>query len=179
MNRSRASGYSQTAFTTCYPAAAKRPRPAVWPTPPPVGGGQRRARVALLLDKGLHEQRAVAVAAPELVRQTAKGERERLGGEIPAAHAGTDQEAAQANHAMQLAGAGVGIPADERVARGQSEGGGGEADGPQHAVLGDQQVAQLDAGVLDRSARVLLGDHSVPQLQLAAVADSTRASSRS
>ena len=30
---SRASGYSQTAFTgTCSPAAAKRPRPAVWPT---------------------------------------------------------------------------------------------------------------------------------------------------
>ena len=127
--------------------------------------------MALLVDKGFHQQRAVAVAAPEVVRQTAQGEREGLGGEILAVHAGTDQEAAQADHAMQLAGAGVGIPADEGVARGQGEGGGGEADGPQHAVLGDQQVAQLGAGVLDRPARVLAGDQRVPQLQLAAVAD--------
>ena len=125
----------------------------------------------VLRDKGFHEQRAVAVTAQAVVGQTAQGERERLGGEIAAGGGGSDQEAAQAEHAMQVARASSGIPADEGVAGGQRESGRGEAERAEHAMGGDQQVAQLGPGVEDGSARMLAGDEFVPGAALVLVAD--------
>ena len=125
--------------------------------------------MAALLDKGLHQQRPVAVVALEVGGQAAQGQREGLGGEVAAGHAGTDQEAAEPGHAMQLAHAPVGVPADEGVARGQCQGRRGEAEGPQHAVLGDQQVAHLRADVLDGPARVLAAHQFVPDAPLVVV----------
>ncbi len=56
---------------------------------------------------------------------------------------------------MQLAAAQVGVPADEGITRGQRQGRGGEAQRAQHAVVGNQQVAQLGAHVPGRAARML------------------------
>ena len=153
------------------PAGREAAAPGGLADPQPVGGGQRSALVQAFLDKGFHEQGAVAVALLAVVRQAAQGEREGLGGEVPAGGAGADQEAAQPDHAVQLAAALVGVPADEGVAGGQREGRGGEAEGPQHALLGDQQVAQLGAGVLDGAARVLAAHQLVPDPALGRVAD--------
>ncbi len=121
----------------------------------PVGGGQRGARVAVLFNKGLHQRRAIAVAALEVGGQAAQAQPERLGGEVLAAHARTDQKAAQSDHAMQLAGTQVGVPADEGVARRQRQRRGGEAQRAEDTVLGDQQVAQLRPHVPRRATRML------------------------
>ena len=59
--------------------------------------------MGVLRDKGFRQQRAIEVAALTVLGQLSQGQREGLGGEVPAAHGGTDQEAAQPDHAMQLA----------------------------------------------------------------------------
>ena len=73
--------------------------------------------MTVFFDKGFHQQGAVAVAALEVVRQAAQAQPEGLGGQVPAAHGRTDQEAGSGPHAVQLAAAQVGVPADEGVAR--------------------------------------------------------------
>ena len=104
--------------------------------------------VTAFLDKGFHEQRTVAVAVLEVVGQAAQGQAEGLRGQVAAVDGRADQETAQSDHPVQLAGALVGVPADEGVASGQRESRCGEAEGSQHAVVGDQQIAQLGTDVL-------------------------------
>ena len=139
--------------------------------PQPVGRCQRGALVTALLDKGFHEQRTVAVALLAVGGQAAQGQAEGLGGEVLAADGGANQEAAQSDHPVQLAAALVSVPADEAIASGQRESRCGEAEGSQHAVVGDQQVAQLGADVLDRATWVLAAQQLVPDPALGRVAD--------
>ena len=125
-------------------------------------GDQRSARVTVFFDKGFHEQGAVAIAALEVVGQPPQAQPEGLGGQVAAGDGRPDQEAAQSDHAVQLAGAQVGVPADAGIARGQRQGRGGEAQRAQHAVVGNQQVAQLGAHVTGRAARMLALQQLVP-----------------
>ena len=104
--------------------------------------------VTAFLDKGFHEQRTVTVAVLEVVGQVAQGQAEGLRGQVAALDGRANQKTAQSDHPVQLAGALVGVPADEGVASGQRESRCGEAEGSQHAVVGDQQVAQLGTDVL-------------------------------
>ncbi len=60
---------------------------------------------------------------------------------------------------------------DEGVAGGQREGRCGKAEGAQHAVVGDQQVAQLGTGVLDGAPWVLAAHQLVPDPALGRVGD--------
>ena len=122
--------------------------------------------MAVLFNKGLHQRRAIAVAALEVGGQAAQAQPERLGGEVLAAHGGTDQEAAQSDHAMQLAGAPVGVPADAGVARRQRQRRGGEAQRAEDTVLGDQQVAQLRPHVPRRATRMLALQQLGPEAPL-------------
>ena len=59
---------------------------------------------------------------------------------------------------MQVARASGGVSADEGVAGGQRESGRGEAERAEHAMFGDQQVAQLGRGVEDGAAGMLAGE---------------------
>ena len=72
---------------------------------------------------------------------------------------------------MQLAAAQVGVPADEGITRGQRQGRGGEAQRAQHAVVGNQQVAQLGAHVPGRAARMLALQQLGPDPPLVLPAD--------
>ena len=127
--------------------------------------------VTAFLDKGFHEQRTVAVAVLEVVGQAAQGQAEGLRGQVAAVDGRANQETAQSGHPVQLAGALVGVPADEGVASGQRESRCGEAEGSQHAVVGDQQVAQLGTDVLDGATRVLAAYQLVPDPALGRVGD--------
>ena len=127
--------------------------------------------VTAFLDKGFHEQRTVAVAVLEVVGQAAQGQAEGLRGQVAAVDGRANQETAQSDHPVQLAGALVGVPADEGVASGQRESRYGEAEGSQHAVVGDQQVGQLGTDVLDGATRVLAAHQLVPDPALGRVGD--------
>ena len=111
--------------------------------------------MTVFFDKGFREQGAVAIVALEVVGQAPQAPPEGLGGQVAAGDGRPDQEAAQSDHAVQLAAAQVGVPADEGITRGQRQGRGGEAQRAQHAVVGNQQVAQLGAHVPGRAARML------------------------
>ena len=124
----------------------------------PVGGDEAGAVVADAIDEGLEQQGLVAVAVPEVVRQAAQAEGQRLGGEVAALRGGPHREAAEGRHAVQQAAALEVVPADPAVAVGQLQGGGGEAEGAEDAVVGDDQVAQLGAGVADGAPGMLGGD---------------------
>ena len=127
--------------------------------------------MTVFFDKGFHQQGAVAVAPLEVVGQAPQAQPEGLGGQVAAVDARTDQEAAQSDHAVQLAGAPVGVPADEGIARGQRQGRGGEAQRAQHAVVGNQQVAQLGSHVTGGAARMLALQQLVPDPPLVVVGD--------
>ena len=118
--------------------------------------------MTVFFDKGFREQGAVAIAALEVVGQAPQAQPEGLGGQVAAGDGRSDQEAAQSDHAVQLAAAQVGVPADEGITRGQRQGRGGEAQRAQHAVVGNQQVAQLGAHVPGRAARMLALQQLVP-----------------
>ena len=118
--------------------------------------------MAAAIDEGLEQQGLVAVAVPEVVRQAAQAEGQRLGGEVAALRGGPHREAAEGRHAVQQAAALEVVAADPAVAVGQLQGGGGEAEGAEDAVVGDDQVAQLGAGVADGTPGMLGGDEFVP-----------------
>ena len=115
---------------------------------------------------GFQQGGPVAIALPEVLGQAPQDHAEHLGGEQVTADGGTDQEAAQAQHAVQPLAAPLRIPANPLVAGRDRQGRGGEADRPQHAVLGLNQVAQLGADVEHGTLRVLAGDQFVPGLPL-------------
>ncbi len=127
----------------------------------PVGGDQAGPVVAAAIDEGIEQQGLVAVAAPEVVRQAAQAEGQRLGGEVAALRGGPHREAAEGRHAVQQAAALEVVPADPAVAVGQLQGG-GEAEGAEDAVVGDEQVAQPGAGVADGTLGMLGGGEFVP-----------------
>ena len=72
--------------------------------------------MTVFFDKGFHQQGAVAVAALEVVGQPPQAQPEGLGGQVAAVDGGPDQKAAQSDHAVQLAGAQLGVPAAEEKA---------------------------------------------------------------
>ena len=109
------------------------------------------------IDEGLQQQRREAVALAEVVRQAAQAQREHLGGEVAAVDF-ANQEAGQAEDAVELLAAGGRVPADPWVAVGEGEGGGGEADRADEALVAADEIAQLAAGMADRSAGMLVGE---------------------
>ena len=111
---------------------------------------------------GFQQGRPVAIALEEVLRQPPPDHAEHLGSEQVTAHAGTDQEAAQAQHAVQPLAAQLRIPANPLVAGRHRQGRGGAAERPQQAVLGLNQVAHLGTDVQHGSLRVLAGDQLVP-----------------
>ena len=137
----------------------------------PVGGDEAGAVVAAAIDEGLEQQGLVAVAVPEVVRQAAQAEGQRLGGEVAALRGGPHREAAEGRHAVQQAAALEVVPADPAVAVGQLQGGGGEAEGAEDAVVGDDEVAQPGAGVADGAPGMLGGDEFVPDQAALVVGD--------
>ena len=131
--------------------------------------------MAAAVDERLAEQRGVAVAAEEIGWEAAQAQAEGLGGEVAAAHGGTDEEAAQGEDAMELLEAQGGVPADPAVPVGEREGGGGEADGAEDAVAGQEQVAQLRAGMAGGALGMLALDEFVPGAALLVGADEVEA----
>ncbi len=123
------------------------------------------------VDEGLREQGLVAVALLEVGGEAAQARGEGLGGEVAALRAGPDQEAAEGDHAMQPVAAALGVPADPAVAVGESQGGGGEAEGAEDAVPRERQVAQLGADVAGGAAGMLAGDQLGPEPAAAVVGD--------
>ena len=87
-----------------------------------------------------------------------------------AAHRGADQEAAHADHAVQVLALLVGVPADPLVAIAQLDGRRAEPQAAKPAVLGADEVAHLrahhDAGALGVFAHQL-----IPQAQVLRTVD--------
>ena len=132
----------------------------------PVGGTQAGAGVPLPVHERFHQCGPIAVAPLEVPRQLAQDHAEDLGGEAAALHGGADEKATETEHAVQPLATQLGRPADPLVAGGDRQGRGGEAERPQQAVLGLDQVAQLRAHVQHRALRVLAGDDLVPRTAL-------------
>jgi len=97
--------------------------------------------MVLAVDKRLQQQRFEAVALAEVGGQALQAQGEGLGSEVAAGGGGPDQEAREARDVLQPAAAGGVVPADPAVAVGELQGGRGEADGTEDAVVGEQQVA--------------------------------------
>ena len=96
----------------------------------PVRRGKAGAAVPRRIEKGLHKQRPVTIVLFKVCPQTPQAQTQRLRGQVPAAHRGTDQEPAQSHHPMQLALAQGRVPADPLVPRRQRQGRGRKAQSP-------------------------------------------------
>ena len=123
----------------------------------PVGGLEAGAVVGDGIDEGLQQQGREAVALAEVVRQAAQAQREHLGSEVATVDF-ANQEAGQAEDAVELLAAGGRVPADPLVAVGEGEGGGGKADRADEALVAADEIAQLAAGMAHRSAGMLVGE---------------------
>ena len=82
----------------------------------PIGGAMALPAAALACAERLPKQRALTIEALAVSGQAVQGNRMGLAGEIVAAQADADKAAAQAEPAMRQTDAGVGVPADGRIA---------------------------------------------------------------
>ena len=131
--------------------------------------------MAAAVDERFEEEWGIAVAEEEIGGEAAQAQAEGLGGEVATVDARTDEEAAQREDAMELLEAQGRVPADPAVAVGEGEGGGGEADGAEEAVGGQEQVAQLGAGMAGGALGMLALDEFVPGAALLVGADQVEA----
>jgi len=131
----------------------------------PVGRTVTRAGEAVSCDKGFQQQRAVAIAALPVHRESPGCQPQYLGGEVFRAYPGQDQEAGVVDDEMEVLLALPMAPADEAVARGALPGGGTKAQQRDH-----DPIAQLRAGEGLKAEIVVAVDESVPQAGVRTVA---------
>lgn len=75
------------------------------------------------IDKGLHQEWLDMIVLFPVGCQTGQSQRQNMGGQIGHSHSRQDQEAAIADHPVQIGSSGAFRPADIMVPAGQSEGG--------------------------------------------------------
>ena len=130
-----------------------------------VGGPQADA-VRALLGSVLHQPGLNAVAGLEVSRQAPQEAAQDMARQVRTAHRGTDQEAAQADHAVEMRPALVVAPADLAVPGLEPLGRGGEPCGAKPAMGRTHKVAHLTAGKGGDPMGMFPCHQRVPQLTL-------------
>ena len=112
----------------------------------PIGGLVTGAGKTLLLDEGLQQHGAVAIAVLPIKREQACSHAQQLRGEVLGRDPGEDEEAGVVHDQVQPTLPLGAVPADERVARCGLPCGCAETEQGEDAAISAGEVAQLGAG---------------------------------
>ena len=116
-----------------------------------------------LVGETLNEIPAEAVALLEVGRQAAQDPAEDMAGKVRTTHRGPDQEAAQADDALEMRPASPVVPPDPAVPRRNPQRRGGKTRRPEPAVRRSDEIADLASGEGRHPVRVLVRNQRVPQ----------------